>query len=139
MTTVLNLPLVQAYPETIRELQETYPSANLRIEVRKNIAPNVLTEQRFWEIIQLFDWRDSEDNMQVLAPAIEALAASPVHHIYLFSDILASKLFTLDGRRFAEQIGDDAYSPNTYFSVDNFLMPDAASSLMGKNFTMQWY
>ena len=121
MTTVLNLPLIQAYPETIRELQETYPNANLRIEIRKKAPQNMLTEQGFWEIIQLFDWTDSEDNSRVLAPAIEALATSPVHHIYLFSDILATKLYSLDERRFAEQIGDDAYSPNTYFSVDNFL------------------
>lgn len=121
MTTVLNLPLIQAYPETIRELQETYPNANLRIEIRKKMPQNLLTEHRFWEIIQLFDWTDSEDNNRVLAPAIEALAESPVHHIYLFSDIIATKLFSLDERRFAEQIGDDAYSPTTYFSVDNFL------------------
>lgn len=121
MTTILNLPLQQANPEIIKDLQEKFPNANLRIEVNKKTAPNVLTEERFWEIISLFDWTDDEDNERVLAPAIAALAESPVHHIYLFEDILAAKLFSLDAQVFAENIGEDAYTPDKYFSVDNFL------------------
>ncbi|MDZ7878649.1 MAG: DUF4240 domain-containing protein [Saprospiraceae bacterium] len=121
MTTLLNLPLQQAYPETIRDLQERFPHAHLRIEIRKKDISKILTEQRFWEIISLFDWTDAEDNDRVLTPAINALSASPVHHIYLFADMLAVKLHRLDAKVFAENIGDDAYSPNNYFSVDNFL------------------
>lgn len=121
MTTILNLPLQQANPEIIKDLQEKFPNANLRIEVNKKTPPNVLTEERFWEIIGLFDWTDDEDNERVLAPAIAALADSPVHHIYLFADILAAKLFSLDAQIFAENIGEDAYTPDKYFSVDNFL------------------
>lgn len=121
MTTLLNLPLQQAYPETIRDLQERFPNAHLRVEIRNKDVSKILTEQRFWEIIGLFDWTDAEDNDPVLAPAVNALAASPIHHIYLFSDMLADKLFSLDGQSYAENIGDDAYTPNKYFSVDNFL------------------
>jgi hypothetical protein len=122
MTTVLTLPLQQAYPDIIRDLQEKFPRAKFRIEVSNKIAQsNILTEQRFWEIIHLFDWTDPEDNDRVIEQAVTALAESPVHHIYLFSDMLAAKLFSLDGRVFAENIGEDAYTPNTYFSVDNFL------------------
>lgn len=121
MTTILNLPLQQANPEIIKDLQEKFPNANLRIEVNKKAAPNVLTEERFWEIISLFDWTDDEDNDRVLAPALTALADSPIHHIYLFADILAAKLFSLDAQIFAENIGEDAYTPDKYFSVDNFL------------------
>jgi uncharacterized protein (DUF433 family) len=77
--------------------------------------------QDFWQIISLFDWTDAEDNNRVLEQAINTLATSNVHDIYSFSDILADKLFSLDARVYAENIGDDAYFPNKYFSVDNFL------------------
>lgn len=121
MTTILNLPLHQAYPETIKDLQERFPTALMRVEIREKDMSKILTEQRFWEIINLFDWADAEDDDRVLEPAINALTASPVHHIYLFADMLADKLFSLDAKVFAENIGDDAYSPNKYFSSDNFL------------------
>ena len=121
MTTLLNLPLQQAYPETIRDLQERFPSAHLRVEIREKDVSKILTEQRFWEIISLFDWTDAENNDRVLEPAVFALATSPVHHIYLFADMLAEKLFTLDAKLYAENIGDDAYTSDKYFSVDNFL------------------
>ncbi len=121
MTTLLNLPLRQAYPETIRDLQERFPNAQLRVEIREKDISKILTEQRFWEIINLFDWTDADDDDRVLEPAINALSTSPVHHIYLFADILADKLFSLDAQTFAENIGEDAYSSDKYFSVDNFL------------------
>jgi hypothetical protein len=121
MTTILNLPLQQAYPETIKDLQERFPNALMRLEIREKDISKILTEQRFWELINLFDWTDAEDDDRVLELAINALAASPVHHIYLFADMLADKLFSLDAKVYAENIGEDAYSPNKYFSVDNFL------------------
>ena len=40
MTTILNLPLQQANPEIIKDLQEKFPNANLRIEVNKKTAPH---------------------------------------------------------------------------------------------------
>ena len=121
MTTLLNLPLQQAYPETIRDLQERFPSAHLRIEIRKKDISKILTEQRFWEVISLFDWADDEDDDRVLEPAVNALANSPIHHIYLFADMLADKLFSLDGKMYAENMRDDTYSANQYFSSDIFL------------------
>jgi hypothetical protein len=134
MATILNLPLQQANLDTIRDLQERYPTANLRIEVKQKPKSNILTEQKFWEIINLFDWTDDEDNERVLKPAIAALAACPIHDIYLFADILAEKLFTLDTQVFAENIGGDAYTPDKYFSVDNFLYARCCVIANGKDF-----
>jgi hypothetical protein len=134
MTTILNLPLQQANLETIKALQDKFPSANLRIEVSEIDSAKVLTEKRFWDIIHLLDWRDPENDEQVLQPAIEALAKSPIHHIYLFSDMLANKLFSLDAKVFAENIGDDAYSPNKYFSPDNFLYARCCVIANGQKF-----
>ena len=107
----------------LENIKEHYPLADLeiRIKQKKTNNPHILTEQGFWDIISLFDWTDEEDNDRVLEPAVNALAASPISHIYLFADMLADKLFSLDGKVYAENIGDDAYSPDVYFSVDNFL------------------
>ena len=121
MTTLLNMRLQEARFETIQHLQKEFPNAQLRIEIGKRDTPPLLLEHRFWEIIHLFDWSDPEDDDAVLAPAVQALAIAPVHHIYLFADLLAIKLFALDARIFAEQIGADAYNPPRYFSPDNFL------------------
>ena len=134
MTTIMTLPLQQAYPEMIRDLQEKFPNANLRIEIRKNDMPKLLTEKDFWQIISLLDWTDAEDDDRVLEPTVLALAKLPVHHIYLFSDILANKLFQLDAKIFAENIGEDAYSPNRYFSVDNFLYARCCAVANGETF-----
>ncbi len=134
MTTIMTLPLQQAYPEMIRDLQEKFPSANLRIEVRKNDISKLLTEKDFWQIISLLDWTDADDDDRVLEPAVDALAKLPVHHIYLFSDVLANKLFQLDGKIFGENIGEDAYSPNRYFSVDNFLYARCCAVANGEVF-----
>jgi Protein of unknown function (DUF4240) len=121
MTTILNMRLREAQLETIQHLQQDFPNAQLRIEIGKKDTTPLLLEQRFWEIIHLLDWSDPEADDAVLEPAVKALAVSPVHHIYLFADMLAVKLFSLDARVFAEQIGADAYTPNRYFSPDNFL------------------
>ena len=121
MATILNLPLRQLQPELIFQLKKDYPKADFRVETQAGEPSGLLTESRFWEIIGLFDWTDSENNEQVIRPAVEALAASPVHHIYLFADLLATKLHALDRRDLAENIGEDSYSPGQFFSVDNFL------------------
>jgi hypothetical protein len=134
MTTVLNLPLQQAFPEIIRDLQERFPSANLRVEVRQNSANKTLTEQGFWSIINLFDWTDPEDNDRVIERAITALSEAPVHHIYLFSDMLATKLFALDVKKNAENIGIDSFTPDEYFSVDNFLYARCCVIANGQDF-----
>lgn len=130
----MTLPLQQAYPEMIRDLQERFPSASLRIEVRKNTIPKLLTDKEFWQIINLLDWTDAEDDDRVLEPAVAALAQLPVHHIYLFADILANKLFQLDAKKFAEKIGEDAYTPNRYFSVDNFLYARCCAVANGEEY-----
>jgi len=57
----------------------------------------------------------------VVEPAIARLVSGSVRHIFEFADLLSEKLYALDGRKYALQLGEDAWSPDRYFSVDNFL------------------
>jgi hypothetical protein len=54
-------------------------------------------------------------------PAKATLALGAVRHIFEFADLVSEKLHALDGLHYALQIGEDAWSHDKYFSVDNFL------------------
>ncbi|MCP4870190.1 MAG: DUF4240 domain-containing protein [Proteobacteria bacterium] len=57
-----------------------------------------MDEERFWDVIALFDWSKTGDDVAVTAPTLEALAAMGVEAIYAFDDLLAEKLHALDTR-----------------------------------------
>ena len=56
-----------------------------------------------------------------------------MRHIFEFADVLSKKLYALDGRIYAEQIGQSAWSPDHYFSVDNFLYARCCVVANGKD------
>ncbi len=81
-----------------------------------------MSEEVFWEIVSLFDWRQLGNDEAVMKPAIKALSQMSEESIFKFKDLLAEKLFALDTMEIAKHIGEDAYvNDNTFFSVDTFL------------------
>jgi Protein of unknown function (DUF4240) len=81
-----------------------------------------MNEEVFWEIISKLDWRKSGDDDAVLKPALKRLASMTIDDIYQFAEILAEKLFLLDGLTYASNIGANSYKVgDDYFSVDYFL------------------
>lgn len=82
-----------------------------------------MDEELFWEIIALFNWKKLGDDDAVMLPALKRLAALPVKDIFAFDNILAEKLYQLDGAKYA----DACYPVKTliggkpYISVDDFL------------------
>ena len=122
MTTLFEIPLRDVSSTTINNLQSKYPSATLRIEVEESPDYSTMNEDKFWQIIDLLDWK-TLDSDAILAPAVEALSHFSEENIHAFHDILNKKLYALDGRRFAEQVGSNRYAPeeNKYFSADSFL------------------
>ena len=75
-----------------------------------------MNEERFWKIIEQFDWEQESDDEAVLEPAFNALVSLGEKEIIEFEEILAKKLYGLDRRDIAracyngedEQIsGDD--------------------------------
>lgn len=85
-------------------------------------AAMAMSEEVFWRLIKLFDWKKVGDDEAVMKPACRALAQMSVADIERFEDILAEKLFALDTEAHARNIGQCAFSsPNEFFSVDTFL------------------
>ena len=122
MTTILKIPLKAVNEGTLRDLQAKYPDAILHIEAEQNQEGGAMDEGQFWATISRLDW-EKEKNEDILQPAVQALSQFSEDDIAAFDDILAAKLYALDGQRFAEQIGSNRYveGGKKYFSVDSFL------------------
>lgn len=107
-------------PAFIKDMKEKYGEAELEITINRKPSFTPLTEVAFWEIIDLLDWKQEQD-ATILKLAVEKLASLPIAHIYSFEDTLAKKLYQLDQKQFAKNIGKNAYQEGKYFSVDVFL------------------
>ena len=121
MTAKIKINIADLTPQFIQEIKEKYGNRELEINVNPPNKLDHLKEPLFWEIISTLDWTKKGDNKAVLSPAIKKLAAQPIRFIYQFQDILAQKLFLLDGKKYAQNIGSEAYLEDKYFSVDQFL------------------
>jgi hypothetical protein len=137
MTTAIKLPLRSLNADIMRDLQEKYPEAEISVNLHQNRNHAPLSEQDFWKIIGLLDWTKEGDDTAILKPAVTYLMASPVRHIFDFADMLSEKLFATDGRVFAQNIGEDSWTKDSFFSVDNFLYARACVVANGKSFFKQ--
>jgi Protein of unknown function (DUF4240) len=134
MTTLLEIPLNDVSSSILHDLQIKYPNgAVLRIDVADSFAE--MDEAQFWSIIGLMDWR-TLDSAAILARAVKALSSFSKEDIYRFHDILNEKLYALDGRRFAEQLGSNKYVADNskHFSVDSFLYARCCVVANGQTF-----
>ncbi|MCI0357400.1 MAG: DUF4240 domain-containing protein [Planctomycetaceae bacterium] len=84
-------------------------------------ASMTMSEDVFWRIIGLLNWKKLGDDEAVVRPAVAALSAMTVEDIQRFEDIMAEKLYALDTEAHAREIGEDAYRDGKYFSVDAYL------------------
>ena len=64
-----------------------------------------MTEQQFWELISLLDWKKLGNDDAVVRPLVKALAKLPEKEIFAFDDILAKKLHALDTEAHARRHG----------------------------------
>ena len=135
MTTLLEMPLQEVSPSVIKEMQAKYPKAVLRIEAENSLHAGNMDEEQFWAIIDLFDWKQ-QNREAVMAPAVEALSRFSKAGIFLFHDLMNEKLYALDGRRFAVQLGSNRYAPSEekHFSVDDFLYSRCGVVANGRTF-----
>ncbi|WP_226669666.1 DUF4240 domain-containing protein [Metabacillus litoralis] len=95
-----------------------------------------MDENEFWKLIDMFEWKHSGDDEKVLKKAIKYLSKKSDEEIYVFADILSKLLYDLDGKVYAENIGEGAYTTDedTYFSVDEFLYSRCVVVANGKEF-----
>lgn len=108
--------------------------AELTIWFTERPGTSSLPEAEFWRIIALLDWK-SENDGAITAPAIEYLSQQSTDTIEAFEDLLSFKLYLLDGRQFAENVGDNAYrGEGQSFSVDEFLYARCFVVAKGEHF-----
>ena len=93
-----------------------------------------ISEEIFWKVISMLDWSQEDDDDAVLAPAVDFLSNMEPDTIYLFQNTLAEKLFQLDKKAYAENLGEDSYHRDKPFSSDNFLYARACVVANGKEY-----
>jgi hypothetical protein len=94
-----------------------------------------MEEATFWELVQQLDWTHTGDDERVVQPVVAALARMPVDEIHAFQELLARKLYALDGRRWAREAGSLIWwgEPNS-LSVDSFLYARCVVVANGRSF-----
>jgi len=80
-----------------------------------------MNEEKFWKLIDLLDWTDENSDDEIIKPAVLELSKHKIEDILIFQNILSKKLYALDQRIYAENIGKNSFSYNRYFSPDLFL------------------
>ena len=133
MTNAIKLPLRSLNMETIQDLQEKYPDAEIIVELQPDASRAPLNNNRFWQIIDLLDWTQTDDDL-IIEPSVAYLASLSVRSILEFADLLSEKLYMLDGKVYAENTGEASWFPNTFFSADNFLYARCCAVANGREF-----
>lgn len=128
MTATLKININQLDERFVQRLKEQFGDSTLEISIAPTASVAPLTDEQFWEIINLINWEE-ENKEAILKAALLKLSNSSIGAIYRFQDILCSKLYELDGRKYAEQLG---YGSEEYFSVDEFLYARACVIANGR-------
>ena len=82
----------------------------------------VLSQDDFWDIIDLLNWDEEGNDDAVIAPAVQQLSQLSKEEILAFHEILSEKLYMIDGEKYAREIGRDCFKGNIkQFSKDWFL------------------
>ena len=93
-----------------------------------------MDEATFWSLIDRFDWSKDEDD-DIIEPAVMALALLPDAQIADFQQILARKLYALDGRAWARESGELIwFGDPDRLSVDGFLYARCLVVANGREF-----
>lgn len=81
-----------------------------------------MDDRSFWQLTSRLDWNHTGDDALVIEPVVDALAEMDRSEIRAFQEILAKKLFALDGRAWAREAGSMIWwgEPDS-LSQDSFL------------------
>jgi hypothetical protein len=94
-----------------------------------------MDDQGFWQLISRLDWKRTGNDALVIKPVVDALAEMDGTEIRAFQEILAKKLFALDGRAWAREAGSMIWwgEPDR-LSQDSFLYARCAVVANGQAF-----
>lgn len=130
------IPIDGVYEEGQVKLSQPAPVSNGRVVVnflQEETKPKLMNEEIFWKILSLLDF-NQEDPREMIRPCINHLMDFEPEDIYQFEEILAQRLYEIDGKLFAENCGDSSYRQGKYFSVDSFLYLRCGALTKGKDF-----
>jgi hypothetical protein len=120
--------------EFIKELEEQKLKAQEEYNNRILSPKKMMDDKQFWKIVSLFDWQQ-EDKDKILEPAIKHLSKLKVSEIKQFEENLTFKLYSLDTKEHAKNIGKYSYIDNdNHFSVDFFLYSRCKAVASGQVF-----
>ena len=120
-----------AFEEEVRKQQEEFERRRRLPQKPKKM----MSEEEFWAVINLLDWKHQGKDEKVLAPAIKALASKSKSEICRFAERFAFVLYQLDTKPHASNIGEDSYDPKSaYVSADGFLYARCVVVANGKEF-----
>ncbi|PWA11241.1 hypothetical protein DCC39_09470 [Pueribacillus theae] len=93
-----------------------------------------MEDDSFWSIISLLNF-NAECEEEIIEPAVDQLAKKSVRDIKQFEEALAYKLYLLDTKEHAKNIGKYSYDEKqNYFSADLFLYFRCSVLAKGKEF-----
>ncbi|MEI6409759.1 MAG: DUF4240 domain-containing protein [Bacteroidota bacterium] len=137
MTTILTVNIDDIDSKFVETLKRDFAHAEAEIRVEGQSALHEdFTESDFWNIINLLDWKQEEDDEKIIEPVVTFLSKQPLAHIYRFSDLLAEKLWQLDTRLHAQVFLDDPEEEG-YLSSDDFLYARCAVVANGPEYYEQ--
>ena len=90
-----------------------------------------MCEDVFWEVIDRFNWKKEGDDDEVMKPAIKFLASLTEEDIFKFHDIMAQKLYDIDGEVWGKNV---EAACDGYLSGDFFLYVRCCVVANGKEF-----
>lgn len=118
---VYKLKIEDLNTEFLEKLRRLYKKADVEINVHPvGKATHFASEDFFWAVIDTLDWSKGEDNEAILKPAIQKLSEESLADIFQFDETLSEKLYRLDGKKYAEHLGEYAYREGENFSADHF-------------------
>jgi hypothetical protein len=91
-----------------------------------------MNDSTFWRLLDELDWSQQGNDDRVVAPVLRALTRLPLKEIVSFQQILARKLYALDGRAWAREIGSGWWGGTNPVSVDAFLYARCAALTNGR-------
>ena len=94
----------------------------------------MMSEEDFWSIIALLDWKQQGNDKKVLAPAVKALATKSKVAICQFEERLAFLLYQLDTKAHARHSTASGDLDSNYLSADGFLYARCVVVVNGKKF-----
>jgi len=80
------------------------------------------SENDFWHLLHLLNWQEEGNDEAVITPVVAELAKLDIQDIFQFAEILAHKLYLLDGEEYAKEIGSDAYAGNKGAFAKNWFL-----------------